>query len=270
MRNILGERAELFMGKTAIVTGSRRGIGRAIAARLVRDGFNVVLNGTGDAADDAFDDMSDNGISNGGRRYIYVQADISRSEGREKIIEETVRHFGAIHVLVNNAGIAPKSRADLLEMSEESFDCVMRVNTKSNMFMTQAVAKRMLEQDIRGKKRGTIINISSCSAEAASVNRGEYCVSKAGVSMLTLLYAARLADEGIYVHEIRPGIVATDMTCGLKEKYDKLITEGVFPIRRWGSVDDIADAVSVFAGDNFLYTTGNHVDVDGGFHIRRL
>jgi NAD(P)-dependent dehydrogenase (short-subunit alcohol dehydrogenase family) len=270
MRDILGEQAELFMRKTAIVTGSRRGIGRAIAARLVYDGFNVVLNGTGEAADDTFDDISNNGASNNDPRYLYVQADISRSEGRKKIIEETVRCFGAIHVLVNNAGIAPKNRADLLEMSEESFDCVMRVNTKSNMFMTQSVAKQMLKQEFCGKKRGTIINISSCSAEVASINRGEYCVSKAGVSMLTLLYAARLAEEGIYVHEIRPGIVATDMTCGLKEKYDKLITEGAFPIQRWGSVDDIAHAVSVFAGDNFLYTTGNHIDVDGGFHIRRL
>jgi NAD(P)-dependent dehydrogenase (short-subunit alcohol dehydrogenase family) len=253
------------MGKTAIVTGSRRGIGRAIAARLVYDGFNVVLNGTNDASDDTFDDMLKDDS-----RYLYVRADISQCEGREKIIEETVRRFGSIHVLVNNAGIAPRNRADLLEMSEESFDYVMWVNTKSNMFMTQAAAKQMLKQEFYGKKRGTIINISSCSAEVASINRGEYCVSKAGVSMLTLLYAARLAGEGIYVHEIRPGIIATDMTNGLKEKYDKLITEGAFPIGRWGNVEDIADAVSVFAGDNFLYTTGNHIDVDGGFHIRRL
>jgi NAD(P)-dependent dehydrogenase (short-subunit alcohol dehydrogenase family) len=253
------------MRKTAIVTGSRRGIGRAIAARLVYDGFNVVLNGTGDAVDDTFDDMPKDDL-----RYLYVQADISQSEGRKEIIEETMRRFGAIHVLVNNAGIAPKNRADLLEMSEESFDYVMRVNTRSNMFMTQSVAKQMLKQELCGKKRGTIINISSCSAEVASINRGEYCVSKAGVSMLTLLYATRLAEEGIYVHEIRPGIIATDMTCGLKEKYDTLIKEGAFPIQRWGNVDDIANAVSVFSGDSFLYTTGNHIDVDGGFHIRRL
>jgi NAD(P)-dependent dehydrogenase (short-subunit alcohol dehydrogenase family) len=253
------------MKKTAIVTGSRRGIGRAIATRLALDGFNVVLNGKSGADGGDFEDLSKYGA-----QYLYVQADVSQNEGREKLIAETVRRFGAIHVLVNNAGIAPKNRADLLEMTEESFDYVMQVNTKSNMFMTQAAVKQMLSQGLCGRKRGTIINISSCSAETVSVNRGEYCVSKAGVSMLTMLYAARLADEGIYVHEIRPGVILTDMTNGSKEKYDKLIQEGIFPIQRWGRVEDIADAVSVFAGENFLYTTGNYVDVDGGFHIRRL
>ena len=253
------------MKKTAIVTGSRRGIGRAIAARLAQDGFNVVLNGRNGAEGDDFSDMPTDAS-----QYLYVQADVSQSEGREKLITETVRRFGALHVLVNNAGIAPRNRADLLEMTEESFDYVMQVNTKSNMFMTQAAVKQMLNQEYCGKKRGTIINISSCSAEAASVNRGEYCVSKAGVSMLTLLYAARLAGEGIYVHEIRPGVILTDMTNGSRAKYDQLIADGIFPIQRWGKVEDIADAVSVFAGENFLYTTGNYVDVDGGFHIRRL
>jgi len=181
-----------------------------------------------------------------------------------------VDEYGGIHVLVNNAGVAPAVRNDILEMTEESFDRVIGINTKGTMFLTQAVANQMLKQDITGKKRGTIINISSCSAVVSSTGRGEYCVSKAGMSMLTKLYADRLAGESIPVHEIRPGVIATDMTAKVREKYDKLIKDGVFPIARWGTTEDVANAVSVFAGDAFLYTTGNYIDVDGGFHIRRL
>ena len=251
------------MKKTALVTGGRRGIGRAIAARLSRDGFNVVINGVSPLSEaDRFDDIPG--------EYIYVQGDVSITADREKLLEETIRRFGAIHVLVNNAGVAPNVRADLLEMSEESYDRVMGINARGNMFLTQAAARLMLKQPVEGKKRGTIINISSCSANVSSVNRGEYCVSKAAVSMLTMLYADRLAADGIFVHEIRPGVTDTDMTSKVKDKYDKLIADGIFPIARWGTPDDVADAVSVFAGDNFLYTTGNFVDVDGGFHIRRL
>lgn len=253
------------MKKTALVTGGRRGIGRAIAVRLARDGFNVVINGTSPQGDDRFDD-----VAAGGGEFLYVEADISSAEGRRRLIDETIKRFGAIHVLVNNAGVAPNERADLLEMSEESFDRVLGINAKGNMFLTQAAAKQMLKQPVEGKKRGTIINISSCSSAVSSVNRGEYCVSKAAVSMLTMLYADRLAAEGILVHEVRPGVIATDMTSTVKEKYDRLIREGVFPIARWGAPEDIAAAVSVFAGDDLLYTTGNYIDVDGGFHIRRL
>ena len=166
--------------------------------------------------------------------------------------------------------MAPQVRSDLLEMTEESFDRVVGINTKGNMFLTQAAAKQMLAQPLLGKKRGTIINISSCSAQVSSVSRGEYCVSKAGVAMLTTLYADRLAGEGILVHEVRPGVIATDMTQGVQEKYDKLIADGAFPIARWGTPEDIAGAVSALAGEDFLYTTGNYIDVDGGFHIRRL
>jgi NAD(P)-dependent dehydrogenase (short-subunit alcohol dehydrogenase family) len=251
------------MKKTAIITGGRRGIGRAIAARLSRDGFNVAINGV--TAQKESDDFSD--IPG---EFIYIQGDVSKREDRDKIVQETYIHFGAIHVLVNNAGVAPKVRADLLEMSEESFDYVMGINARGNMFLTQEAAKIMLKQPMEGKKRGTIINISSCSAAVSSVNRGEYCVSKAAISMLTMLYADRLAAEGIFVHEIRPGVIETDMTSKVKEKYDNLIAKGTFPIARWGSPEDVAAAVSVFAGDDFLYTTGNYIDVDGGFHIRRL
>jgi NAD(P)-dependent dehydrogenase (short-subunit alcohol dehydrogenase family) len=155
-------------------------------------------------------------------------------------------------------------------MTEASFDRVIGVNTKGTLFMTQLVAKRMLAQPYEGKKRGTIINISSCSAEVSSVNRGEYCVSKAGLSMLTSLFADRLAADGILVHEIRPGIIETDMTSSVKGKYDELLKNGTFPIARWGTPEDVAKAASAFAGDLFLYTTGSHIDVDGGFHIKRL
>jgi len=250
------------MKQTALVTGGRRGIGRAIAARLSRDGFNVAINGVSPRGDDSFDDIAGD--------FIYIQGDIGNTADRKKILDATLERFGAIHVLVNNAGVAPLERMDLLQMSEESYDRVMGINARGNMFLTQAAARIMLKQEMAGKKRGTIINISSCSAEVSSVNRGEYCVSKAAVSMLTKLYADRLAGEGIFVHEIRPGVIDTDMTSKVKEKYDRLICEGIFPIARWGNPEDVAAAVSAFAGDDFLYTTGNHVDVDGGFHIRRL
>ena len=251
------------MNKTALITGGRRGIGRAIAARLSRDGFNVAINGVSpQTEDDAFDDIPG--------EWIYIQGDISIGEDRDRIIQETYIHFGRIDVLVNNAGVAPKERADLLDMTEESYDRVMGINARGNMFLTQEAAKIMLKQPKKGKKRGTIINISSCSAEVSSITRGEYCVSKAAVSMLTMLYADRLAAEGIFVHEIRPGVIETDMTSAVKKKYDTLIANGAFPIARWGKPEDVAAAVSVFAGDDFLYTTGNHIDVDGGFHIRRL
>ncbi len=255
------------MKKVALVTGSSRGIGYAIARRLGQDGFRVVIVATGpiEKNQEALARLTAENIE-----WHYVQCNISDHDDRLRLVAETVAHFGRIDVLVNNAGVAPKVRADLLEMTEESFDYVVGTNTKGNMFLTQAVAKQMLTQEVIGRKRGTIINISSCSAEVSSISRGEYCVSKAGVSMLTTLYADRLAGEGILVNEIRPGVIATDMTSTVTGKYDKLIAQGAFPIARWGTPEDIASAVSAFAGDDFLYTTGNYVDVDGGFHIKRL
>lgn len=255
------------MKKVAVVTGASRGIGFGIARRLGLDKFRIAVIATGEQkkVQPNLDILTQDGTE-----WIYIKADISDHSDRLRIIDETVEAFGRIDVLVNNAGVTPKIRTDLLEMSEESFDRVIGINTKGTMFLTQAVAKQMLAQEVVGKKRGTIINISSCSAEVSSQNRGEYCVSKAGVSMLTKLYADRLAREGILVHEIRPGIIATDMTSTVTEKYDKLIEDGAFPIARWGYPEDIAAAVSAFADDHFLYTTGNYIDVDGGFHIKRL
>ena len=255
------------MKKTAIVTGGSRGIGFAIARRLGLDGFAVVIFAT-TPEDKNRENL--NLLEADGTEYHYVQGNVGRTEDRQRLVAEAVSRFGGIHVLVNNAGVAPKVRNDLLEMTEESFDYVIGINTKGTMFLTQAVANQMLKQPMAGKKRGTIVNVSSCSAEVSSVNRGEYCVSKAGVSMLTTLYADRLAREGILVHEVRPGVISTDMTAGVHEKYESLIEQGIFPIARWGTPEDVAGAVSAFCGDAFLYTTGNYIDIDGGFHIKRL
>lgn len=255
------------MKQTAVVTGGTRGIGLAIAKRLGADGFQVAIVGTRprEAVTDCLELFETASIA-----HCYVQADIASAEDRRRIVEEAVAAFGAIHVLVNNAGVAPLERRDLLEMTEESFERVLGINLKGTLFLTQAVANQMIKQEPVGKKRGTIINISSCSAEVSSTGRGEYCVSKAGLSMVTTLYADRLAAEGILVHEVRPGVIATDMTATVQKKYDDLIATGAFPLARWGTPEDIAGAVSAFAGEDFLYTTGNYIDVDGGFHIKRL
>ncbi len=203
-----------------------------------------------------------------GCRVIVILVDLARDDGVKKLLASLEGR--EVHVLVNNAGVAPRVRADLLEMSEESFDYVLGVNTKGNMFLTQAVAKQMIRQAPLDGRKGVIVNVSSCSSVVSSVNRGEYCVSKAGVSMLTTLYADRLAQEGILVHEVRPGVIATDMTSAVQDKYDKMIGDGMFPIARWGTPQDVANAVSALCSDKFLYTTGNYIDVDGGFHIKRL
>jgi NAD(P)-dependent dehydrogenase (short-subunit alcohol dehydrogenase family) len=259
-----GSKKNCMACKIAVVTGGTRGIGLSIARRLISDGFYVSVFSTKPAdAGALFPDAPEGGT-------LTVCGNIASREDRERLVNDTVSRFGRIDVLVNNAGVAPRVRTDLLDMTEESWDEVLGVNAKGTMFLTQLVAKQMLKQPVAGKKRGTIVNISSCSADTSSVSRGEYCVSKAGVSMLTRLYADRLAGEGIFVHEIRPGIIETDMTEKVRGKYDAMIGAGVFPIARWGNPGDVASAVSVFCGDNFLYTTGNAVDVDGGFHIRRL
>ena len=255
------------MKRTAVVTGAGRGIGLAVARQLGMDGCRVVMTARGRAEDyqEAICALGSCGIET-----AYVQADISVTKDRRRIIEETVRLYGRIDILVNNAGVAPMERTDLLDMTEESFDRVIGINTKGTMFLTQLAAKQMLSQEHRDGIRGYIVNISSCSAEVVSTSRGEYCVSKAGISMLTGLYADRLAGEGILVNEVRPGVIATDMTSGVKEKYDKMIGEGVFPIARWGRPEDVAAAVSALVSGKFDYSTGIHIDVDGGFHIKRL
>lgn len=255
------------MKKTAIVTGSSRGIGFAIAKQLGLDGYNIVMVATGPQEKNqaALDELKTQGID-----CAYVQANIGSADDRKKILDGALAAFGRVDVLVNNAGVAPRVRADLLDMSEESFDYVVGINTKGNMFLTQLVAKQMISQEPVDGRKGVIVNVSSCSSVVSSTNRGEYCVSKAGVSMLTKLYAARLAPEGILVHEVRPGVIATDMTTTVQEKYDRLIAQGAFPIARWGTAEDVANAVSLLCSDQLAYTTGNYLDVDGGFHIRAL
>lgn len=253
--------------KTALVTGGSRGIGLAIVKELGRNGYQVALMAT--RPEKHYPD-STKALREAGVNYRWFYGDIADSGDRKRVLSETLEAFGEIHVLVNNAGVAPKVRSDILSMTEESFQYVFQTNTVSNMFMTQAVALQMMKQEIQGSRRGTIINISSCSSEVSSVNRGEYCVSKAGISMLTKLYADRLAPEQIYVYEVRPGVIRTDMTRGVEEKYTKLIEDGVFPIARWGTPEDVAKAVRAFCSEDFCYSTGNYIDVDGGFHIRRL
>lgn len=255
------------MKKTALITGGGRGIGYAIARQLGEDGYNIVITGRTPRENcrENIEALTASGIA-----CLYVPGDVAEARDRQKCVAETVATFGRIDILVNNAGVAPAVRNDLLEMTEESFDRVIGINTKGTLFMTQLVARLMISQEVLGRKRGTIVNISSCSAVVSSTSRGEYCVSKAGIAMLTKLFADRLAEYGILVHEVRPGVIATDMTAQVKEKYDLLIANGLFPIKRWGKPEDVAGVVSALCSDKFLYTTGNHFDVDGGFHIQRL
>ncbi len=255
------------MRKTAIITGGSRGIGYAIAKALGRDGCQLVIFATGEQAryQEALEGLTQAGVS-----WHYVRGSLDCPEDREHLLEEAVSRFGRVDILVNNAGVAPRERRDLLEMSEESFDRVMGINGKGTLFLTQLVARQMLQQPQVFAGKGHIVNVGSCSAEVSSVSRGEYCISKAAVSMITTLFADRLASEGIVVNEVRPGVIATDMTEAVTEKYDRLIQQGAFPIARWGRPEDVAEMVSFFCSDRVAYTTGSYVDVDGGFHIKRL
>jgi NAD(P)-dependent dehydrogenase (short-subunit alcohol dehydrogenase family) len=263
------------------VTGGSRGIGRGIAVALAAEGFDVVVNYAQNAVAAAAVKAEIEAL---GVRAHLVQADISISADRAKLVAETLGAFGRIDLLVNNAGVAPDVRADLLEASEESFDRLININLKGPYFLTQLVAREMIEK-IRGTGAlssspetvsGTvssprIVNITSVSAYTASVNRGDYCVAKAGLAMMTQLFAARLAEHGINVYEIRPGIIETDMTGPVKAKYDELIFEkDLTPIRRWGRTQDVAKAVVAIAKDLLPFSTGEVINVDGGFHLRRL
>lgn len=264
-------RTESDQPMTAVVTGSSRGIGRAIAEALGADlGANVVVtyNSNRDAADEVAEMIRD-----GGGEALCVQCDVGRIDDHQRLVDETIQRFGPIHLLVNNAGVAPKVRADLLEMPEESYDYVLDTNLKGPFFLTQRVAKHMVETRDAEPQDRAIVNIGSISAYTASVNRGEYCVAKAGIDMMTKVFAARLAEHGINVYEIRPGVIATDMTGPVKAKYDKLILEderGITPIRRWGQPEDIARAVIAIANGYMPFSTGEVLNVDGGFHLKTL
>jgi NAD(P)-dependent dehydrogenase (short-subunit alcohol dehydrogenase family) len=259
--------------QVAIVTGGSRGIGRGIALALGKIKAAVVVNynSNADAANEVVAELGKMGATG-----LAIQADVSAAADRERLVRETLSHFGRIDLLVNNAGVAPNVRADILEAGEESFDRLININLKGPYFLTQRVANEMIKLRAAGAyadAQPAIVTISSISVYTASVNRGDYCVAKAGLAMMTQLYAARLAGQGINVYEIRPGVIATDMTGPVKAKYDKLILEdepGILPIRRWGQPEDIGRAVVAIASGAFPYSTGQVFDVDGGFHLRRL
>lgn len=250
---------------TALVTGAARGIGAGIALGLAESGFNVAVFDVIDTADTL------KAIQDAGARSIGISGDVTSAGDRTSALEKINAEFGRLDCLVNNAGVAPKVRADILEAGEESYDRVMNINLKGPYFLTQAVANWMIEQKKERKDDWmSIINISSMSAYTASPSRGEYCISKAGVSMATKLWAARLAEFAIGVYEMRPGIIETPMTATVKDKYDKLIGEGLTPIKRWGQPEDIAAAVAVCARGELAFSTGEVINVDGGFHLRIL
>jgi NAD(P)-dependent dehydrogenase (short-subunit alcohol dehydrogenase family) len=257
----------------ALITGASRGIGRGIALELASAGWNLLINYAGNAAaagKTAQDCINAAGAGGKTIRAEPCRADISQTTERQQLIDFTKAKLGALDLLVNNAGVAPEVRADILEASEASFDRLININVKGPYFLTQLAAKWMIEKNGQRPVRPKIVTVSSVSAYAASTNRGDYCIAKAALSMLTPLYASRLAEYGINVYEIRPGIIATDMTGPVKEKYDKLIADGVTPIKRWGSPEDVGKAVLAIANDLLPFSTGEVINVDGGFHIRRL
>lgn len=254
--------------RVALVTGGRRGIGLGIALALAKEKHDLAIAGVCDAAA-AVETVS--ALEDLGVEALYCRADIGNAEDRERLVRATRERFGRLHVLVNNAGVAPKTRADMLDASEESFERVMRINLQGPYFLTQLVARWMLEQRVADEGfKGSIVNISSVSAEVASIDRGEYCLSKAAASMATKLWAARLGAAGISVYEIRPGIILTDMTSGVKAKYDRLIEAGLLIEPRWGSPEDIGRAVAMLARGDLPYATGQVLHLDGGLTLKRL
>ena len=248
--------------KTALVTGALSGIGRAVTEKFLENGYYVfgMSRRGGEKAREIF----------GSDNFTFISGDISVTEDRERFIGTALERNGRIDVLVNVAGVAPSVRRDILEMTEESYDRVMGINSKGTLFLTQLAANAMIKNEPVDGARGYICNISSLSAYTSSVSRGEYCISKSALSMVTQLFADRLAEFAIPVNEVRPGIIATDMTEGVKEKYDALIDGGLLPIKRWGQPEDVAAAVWMLCSGALPYVTGQSVDVDGGFHIRRL
>ena len=256
------------MKPVALVTGGSRGIGYGIVQHLATLGFDVAINGVRpeESVKSVLQSIRDMGVN-----VLYCQGNIAIKEDRKRILQLVKDHFKKLNIMVNNAGIAPKERADILTASEESFDDVVNTNLKGTYFLTQATANWMIKQKQSDSSfTGCIINVSSISATVASVNRGEYCISKAGVSMATQLFAVRLGEFNIPVYEVRPGLISTDMTALVKEKYDKLIEQGLCVQKRWGSPDDVGKAVGALAAGNFPYSTGQVFMVDGGLIIPRL
>ncbi len=256
------------MKGVALVTGSRRGIGLGIARCLAAEGFDLVVNGTG-GREEIRERIGE--LESLGARVLYCRADVSVAADRERMLGEIAAAFGRITLLVNNAGVAPSVRADILDATEESYDRVLAINLKGPYFLTQAVARSMVEARQAGhaEKLG-IVNVSSISARVASTNRGEYCISKAGVSMATKLWAVRLAEHDIGVYEVQPGITKTDMTAGVAAKYDALIAGGLIPQMRWGLPEDVGRVVAAIARGDLGFSTGQVILVDGGQLLERM
>ena len=255
-------------GRIALVTGGTRGIGLGVARALARDGWTLALCGLR-SRDEVADVVSEIASLGGGAEYW--PADIGSPNDRVQLLSSIVAHFGTLHALVNNAGRAPRVRADLLAATEDSFEEVMRTNLQGPYFLTQAVARLLVQQ--QGRESGSaraIVFVTSVSADLASPHRGEYCVSKAGLSMAAKLFAVRLAPDRIPVYEVRPGVIATDMTAGVKEMYDKRIAEGLVPEGRWGQPEDVGRAVATLLRGDVAYATGTIMNVDGGLSIPRL
>jgi NAD(P)-dependent dehydrogenase (short-subunit alcohol dehydrogenase family) len=254
--------------RTALVTGGTRGIGFGIARALAKDGWTLALGGVRPEADAraALDELRALGVT-----VRYLRGDLAQRHDRTRLVAEARAHLGRINAVVNNAGRAPRLRADLLEATEDSFEELLRANLQGPYFLTQAIARDQVEQRrIDPSFAAAIVFVTSVSAEMASPNRGEYCVSKAGLSMAARLFAARLAEHGIPVYEVRPGIIATDMTAGVRDVYDSRIAEGLVPERRWGQPDDVGRAVAALLRGDVPYATGTIINVDGGLSIPRL
>ncbi|MBI1290615.1 3-ketoacyl-ACP reductase [bacterium] len=259
--------------RVALVTGSGAGIGRSIALQLALDGYHVVVNSR--SADPS---VTTHGagevklaIESAGGTASIVRGDVSVGEDRANLLRQIDAELGRLDLLVNNAGVAPNVRADVLEAGEESFDRLISINLKGPYFLTQAAARLMIDYQAKGiVPKARIAFITSISSFTASVNRGDYCIAKAGLTMAAALFASRLGEHDIPVVEVRPGVIATDMTSGVKEKYDRLIADGIFPQKRWGQPEDVARAVSAFGRGDLDYSTGAVLDVSGGFNLHRL
>jgi 3-oxoacyl-[acyl-carrier protein] reductase len=256
------------MNKIAFITGGTRGIGFGVALALGKAGFDLAVNGMRNEGEvtDALEELRNLGVN-----VAYFQGNVAVREDRQAMLDKILSHFGSVNVLVNNAGIAPRERADILHAKEEIWDEVMEINLKGPYFLTQLFANYFVEKKLENPLfEASIINISSISAFVASINRGEYCISKAGIAMATKLWATRLGEYDIPVYEIQPGIIKTDMTAGVVEKYDKLFQEGITLQRRWGLPDDVGKVAAMLAQGNMPYATGQAIKVDGGLHIQRL
>jgi len=256
------------MNKIAFITGGTRGIGFGVALALGKAGFDLAVNGIRNEVDvtNSLEELRNLGVN-----VAYFQGNIGVREDRQAMLDKILSHFGSVNLLVNNAGIAPRERADILHAKEEIWDEVMEINLKGPYFLTQLFANYFVEKKLENPLfEASIINISSISAFVASINRGEYCVSKAGIAMATKLWATRLGEYDIPVYEIQPGIIKTDMTSGVVEKYDKLFQEGISLQRRWGLPDDVGKVAAMLAQGNMPYATGQAIKVDGGLHIQRL